>query len=194
MSKVAIEGNALGSGTFTIASPNTNSSYTLSLPENTGTILTNATAGTVLQVVSVTKSDTFSTASTSLTDITGMSVSITPTSASSKILVFYSLGEVIGDALCISGTALLRGSTKIGSGASAGSRNLVSTGQIDDANIGGPQSFMFLDSPATTSSTTYKLQIYTHTGIIYINRSSADTDSAVYNRAASTITAMEIAA
>jgi hypothetical protein len=40
MSKVAIEGNALGSGTFTIASPNTNSSYTLSLPENTGTILT----------------------------------------------------------------------------------------------------------------------------------------------------------
>jgi hypothetical protein len=40
MSKVAIEGNALGSGTFTIASPNTNSSYTLSLPENTGTIIT----------------------------------------------------------------------------------------------------------------------------------------------------------
>jgi hypothetical protein len=40
MSKVAIEGNALGSGTFTIASPNTNSSYTLSLPDNTGTIIT----------------------------------------------------------------------------------------------------------------------------------------------------------
>jgi hypothetical protein len=40
MSKVAIEGNALGSGTFTIASPNTNSSYTLTLPDNTGTIIT----------------------------------------------------------------------------------------------------------------------------------------------------------
>jgi hypothetical protein len=40
MSKISLEGNQLGSGTFTIASPNTNSSYTLSLPENTGTIIT----------------------------------------------------------------------------------------------------------------------------------------------------------
>jgi hypothetical protein len=39
MSKVAIEGNALGSGTFTIASPNTNSSYTLSLPQATTTLV-----------------------------------------------------------------------------------------------------------------------------------------------------------
>jgi hypothetical protein len=40
MSKVAIEGNALGSGTLTIAAPNTNSNFTLSLPDNTGTIIT----------------------------------------------------------------------------------------------------------------------------------------------------------
>jgi hypothetical protein len=39
MSKVAIEGNALGSGTFTIASPNTNTSYTLTLPQGTGTFV-----------------------------------------------------------------------------------------------------------------------------------------------------------
>ena len=40
MSKVAIEGNASGSGTLTIAAPNTNSNFTLSLPTNTGTIIT----------------------------------------------------------------------------------------------------------------------------------------------------------
>jgi hypothetical protein len=44
--------------------------------------------GKVLQVVSTTKTDTFTTTSTSFTDITGMSVSITPSSASNKILVF----------------------------------------------------------------------------------------------------------
>jgi len=40
MSKISIEGNALGSGTFTIASPNSNTSRTLTLPDNTGTIVT----------------------------------------------------------------------------------------------------------------------------------------------------------
>ena len=46
MSKVAIEGNASGSGTLTIAAPNTNSNFTLSLPSETGTILTSGTAAT----------------------------------------------------------------------------------------------------------------------------------------------------
>jgi hypothetical protein len=45
MSKVALSGNALGTGTFTIASPNSNTDRTLTLPDNTGTILTTATAG-----------------------------------------------------------------------------------------------------------------------------------------------------
>jgi hypothetical protein len=40
MSKVSIEGNASGTGTLTIAAPNTNSNFTLSLPTNTGTIIT----------------------------------------------------------------------------------------------------------------------------------------------------------
>lgn len=45
MSKVALSGNASGTGTFTIASPNSNSDRTLTLPDATGTILTTATAG-----------------------------------------------------------------------------------------------------------------------------------------------------
>jgi hypothetical protein len=45
MSKVALSGNASGTGTFTIASPNSNTDRTLSLPDATGTILTTATPG-----------------------------------------------------------------------------------------------------------------------------------------------------
>lgn len=45
MSKVALSGSALGTGTFTIASPNSNTDRTLSLPDATGTILTTATPG-----------------------------------------------------------------------------------------------------------------------------------------------------
>lgn len=45
MSKVALSGNASGTGTFTIASPNSNTDRTLSLPDASGTILTTATPG-----------------------------------------------------------------------------------------------------------------------------------------------------
>ena len=151
--------------------------------------------GAVLQVVSTIKTDTFSTTSGTLTDLTGMSVSITPTSTSSKILIQYSIGQFGSTADEIVGIALLRGSTVIGAGATAGSRTLTSTAAIYVNDRGGSQAFCFLDSPATISSTTYKLQIYVNGGnTVYVNRSGTDTDSASYARTASTITVMEIAA
>ena len=203
MSSVSIQGNASGTGIFTIASPNSNTNRTLTLPDNTGTILTGSSAitasqlpaGSVLQVVQTIKTDTFSTTSGSLTDITGMSVSITPSSASNKILVQYSLGLVQPSSPAVFGVALLRGSTVIGAGATAGSRRLVSSSGIFEGDRGSGQVFTFLDSPATTSSTTYKLQIYINGGLtIYVNRSATDLDNTTYNRTASTITVMEIAA
>ena len=45
MSKIALSGNASGTGTFTVASPNSNTDRTLTLPDATGTILTTATPG-----------------------------------------------------------------------------------------------------------------------------------------------------
>jgi len=150
-------------------------------------------AGSILQVVQTVKTDTFSTTSGSLTDITGMSVSITPSSASNKILVQYSLGQVTPNSPAIFGVALLRGSTVIGAGATAGSRILVSTSGIFDGDRGGASAYNFLDSPATTNATTYKLQIYINGGnTVYLNRSATDSDSTTYNRSASTITVMEI--
>lgn len=154
-----------------------------------------AGGGKVLQVVSTNKTDTFSTSSTSLTDLTGLSVSITPSSASSKILVFtsinYSIGVTVGQAYF----QLLRGATAIAQGDAAGSRSRTTS-------QGGPAytylmtnySLQFLDSPATTSTTTYKIQTRVTNATCYVNRTEDDTDSAVYPRGISTITVMEIAA
>ena len=51
----------------------------------------------------------------------------------------------------------------------------------------------FLDSPATTSSTTYKFQMRNYVGTGYINRTPNDTDAVYTARSSSTITVMEIA-
>lgn len=152
-------------------------------------------AGAVLQVIQTTKTDTFSTTSGSLTDITGMSVSITPSSSTSNVLITFTLGQVAVNSSASVGIALLRGSTVIGAGATAGNRILTSSGGLLTTDRGTSQTFTFVDTPATTSATTYKLQIYVNGGnTVYVNRSATDTDSTTYTRTASTIIAMEIAA
>jgi len=178
MSLVKISGNASGTGTLTIAAPNTNTDYTLTLPTNTGTILTTSgtitasqlPAGSVLQVVSTFKNDTFSTASSTFVDVTGLSVSITPTSASSKILIFVSLGNVV-DSADVAYAILLRGSTQIAN--SSGSDGVLGGGYSGGSSSGESYygirtiSLTYLDSPSTTSSTTYKIQIRSNTGTAY---------------------------
>jgi hypothetical protein len=193
MSLVAISGNASGTGTLTIAAPNTNSNYTLTLPQNTGTLISTKSAGTVLQVVSTTKTDTFSTASTSYVDITGLSVSITPSSATSKIYVVLSIS---GSENAGWGYQLVRGSTAICIGDSGGGSRKQASGGISvrDTNGIANGSVNFLDSPATTSATTYKVQMYVPSSTGYVNRTYGDIDASYTVRTASTITVMEIAA
>jgi hypothetical protein len=156
-------------------------------------------AGKVLQVVSVVKSDTFSTSSSSFTDLTGLSVSITPSSASNKILV---LGSVTGSATG-SGSGhirYVRDSTAIGIGDASSSRTRDSVGGIDNGatppDSALSSSFVFLDSPATTSSTTYKAQVHQGdgSGTMYINRTTNDGNDNNNGRYASSITVMEISA
>jgi len=154
----------------------------------------------VLQCVSTTKSDTFTTSSTSMTDLTGMSVTITPSSTSSKIMIIANTNSCMTlDRLCQ--MQLVRGSTAIGIGDTAGSRTLCSSytgnGATDagNVNLGMAQVIQFLDSPSTVSATTYKLQLRINAaGSIYVNRTVTDTDSAVFPRVISTITAYEISA
>ena len=154
-------------------------------------------AGSVLQVVTTEKTDTFTTTSSSYVDVTGLSVSITPTSSSSKILVLF---QINGSQQVGAGRAylkLLRDSTVINAGATAGSRTRALGGfsSADTSIPSTPVSGNYLDSPATASSTTYKIQIAmtAGSGTAYINRTVLDNDGADQLRMASQITVMEIA-
>ena len=194
MSLVAISGNASGTGTLTIAAPNTNSNFTLTLPALTGTILTNKTAGTVLQVVSTTKTDTFTTASTNTyVDVTGLSVTITPTSSTSKILILASVHQAASGEP--TGFQIVRDSTAIGIGTASGSRFVASAaGAAGDSNRVTSLNVNYLDSPSTTSSVTYKIQVRGYNNGVSVNRTPNDTDGNISARPVSTITVMEIAA
>jgi hypothetical protein len=152
-----------------------------------------ASAGQVIQVVSTTKSDTFSSSAiNAFTDITGLSVSITPSSASNKILIIASVQAQNNNTNGY--LRLVRGATAIGVGDTSSSRSSVSGSNMysNVATFFGTNAFQFLDSPATTSSTTYKIQFITDGVTTFINRSSTDTDNLYVGRSQSTITVMEI--
>ena len=155
-------------------------------------------AGAVLQVVSTPKTDTFSTSSTSFTDITGLSVNITPTSTSSKVLVFMDC-KIASANNVTAFVRIMRGSTVIYVGDDAGDRISATMGNSDDPSdqFAFQMSGMFLDSPSTTSQVAYKIQISSegsgNTGTVFLNRSQADTDNNQQGRYASSITVWEIA-
>ena len=157
-------------------------------------------AGTVLQVVQVSKTDTFSTNSTSYTDVTGLSLSITPSSTSNKILFRADLS--VGGANASDDNhvyvQMVRDSTAINIGDARSNRTRGTS--IINNGLAGQMfhcSSCFLDSPSSTSAVTYKIQMLTtassETGCI--NRSGRDTDNSAGHdgNASSTITAMEIA-
>lgn len=158
-----------------------------------GTAFTQIGGGKVIQVVSTTLTTTFTGVSTSLADITGLTLSITPTSSSNKIFLIYSV-QYIASAGNASGIALLRDAIVVGAGATAGSRTSVNSSAIRTSDLVSimSSSNQYFDSPATTSATTYKLQYYVQAGTFYLNRTVTDADAANTSRASSTITAIEI--
>ena len=157
--------------------------------------------GKILQVVQTVKTDTASITSSStntFVDLPGMSVAITPSATSSKILVSFTVS--VGTSSGSLHINLVRGSTNIAVGDAAGSR-LVSTINHRPASTPyglstTPLSYTFLDSPSTTSATTYKLQGTmgaTYSSTFYVNRSTSDTNADYGARVTSTITVMEVA-
>jgi len=154
-------------------------------------------AGAILQVVQTVKTDVFSTSTTnSYVDITGLSASITPNSASSKVIIICHLGAV--QTANNSGIRLVRDSTSIFVGDASGSRTQASIADLYNAGElnGLPHTITYVDSPSTTSSVTYKTQIFNYnTGTSYINQGSQDSNNAIYRfRTASSIILMEVAA
>ena len=158
---------------------------------SSGTILTTTSpkAGNVIQVVSTTKTDTFSMTGATFVDITGLSATITPTSATSKIFVIVNFGVSSSGTSGLNTYNLVRGSTNISQPATSPAFTGTMIGYLDLGDNILPVGFNFLDSPATTSATTYKVQMKANTGTQYINRRAAG--DSVFT---STITVMEIAA
>ena len=162
--------------------------------------LPSGSAGGIIQVKSVTKTDAYQKPSgTSFVDVPGLSVSITPTRSDSKILVMYDLswGTSTGHMSC----RLMRDSQMIKVGDASGNRTRAtgqyhhggsnSQDQYDIAQVSGTH----MDSPATASAVTYKMQVGTPYSSSYdcrVNYQGDDSNQSWVGRTASTITVMEV--
>ena len=151
--------------------------------------------GGIVQIVQSIKTDTFtSNVNSTWTDITNMTVTITPKFNTSKILISVNMGISNGSAE-LHVLRLLRDSTVIGA-STGGTYNGFAL--VDSESIGGVKARYIghvkaeiLDSPSTTSATTYKVQFWKNGGNnMHINR-RAHNDSSQYS---STITAYEVSA
>ena len=164
---------------------NTSLSSVTSLPAGVG--------GKVLQVVQGVKTDTSSITGTTPASL-GLSVNITPTSTSNKILItaMCNLSSTSGTK---AGIKLYRNSTSIIDGVLDAPR-VNATAQFKSESTEENECVIihYLDSPSTTSSTTYTIYGSNRSGggLIYMNRTEADANASGSIRSASVITATEI--
>jgi len=159
-------------------------------------------AGIGANVVQAVKTDTFTMSGTAYTDVTDLEVTITPTSASSKVLLLAQVSLSVGTTN--DDNAYIRfsgGNTSGFVGDAAGSRVQAaaetgsSTSAFKAAEAAQGRPLIYVDSPATTSAVTYKVQLRQRLARpAYINRSGRDTDSDTHGRTASSIIAIEVAA
>ena len=154
--------------------------------------------GKVLQAVVANKVDTFSltTNVTTFTDVTGLSVQITPSATTSRILVTGAL--VCSAQNHFVYARLMRDSTQVVIPTSVGNRTLANFGfGTYQASTYMPQTIPIhaLDSPSSTSQLTYKIQIHAYSGNVHVNITERDNNGAGYDmRGCSTICVMEIGA
>ena len=184
------------SGSVTLQEPAVAGTTVLDLPATSGTVALTSqlTSAGVIQVKNATTTTRGFQSAGTATDFPGLTVNITPTSASNKILVIVN-AWFCGDSptgnyylkLQRNGTNIGQGGGNDGTGyvGNAGHRQL-SDGQ-DTSNIQNGN-FSFLDSPATTSALTYKIQTQGNGGQFYYNQSAANSHFFMQ----SSITVMEV--
>lgn len=157
--------------------------------------------GSILQVVQ-TALDTVFAASVSAESwqaVTGLTASITPTSTNSKILVITNVTGANGSIRGYGVGRLTRDGSPIAIASSPGSRAAATTKQaVNNLNDGDAFQLTtsYLDSPSTTSSITYGIDLQNAAGVtatMYVNRSVDDTDNLRRQRSISTITLLEVA-
>ena len=154
--------------------------------------------GVVTQVVQTVKNDTFTTTSSTATAVTGLSVDITPSSSSNKVLIRAIISQGNSSDEYSNLFYLYKGGSVItaATGDAASNRTRSTATQRQGAGDNGQQtvSIEYLDSPSTTSSTTYAIYVNTESSTTCaVNRTTHDGDSSPYGRTISTITAMEVA-
>ena len=183
MSNIAMQGGATGTGTVTLLAPSTSTNRTLTLPDAAGTVALQGGAGVgkVLQVVNATYSTQVSTTSASYTS-SGLTASITPTSASSKILVIFSAQVFLTSATATSKFQLYRNGSSV--------RPFEYTAYAGTSPLMTYPTCLYLDSPSTTSSTAYTVYFNSNSGSINVIFNYTDANGTPV----STITLMEIAA
>ena len=177
----------------------------ISINGGTGVItgLASGTGGKILQIVDnhvTTTASQTATANGVKLDLSGLSATITPTSASSKILVEVRWHGEAGSHNEDMVFGLKRGSTVIGNPATAGSRTSCIakglTGYVDEHGS-TPEGiyYSFIDSPATTSATTYQAWYsnkHSSDTTIFTNRTVADTDNSGHERMTSAVRLTEL--
>jgi len=189
MASIVVAGDT--SGTVTLSAPATAGTTTLTLPTTSGTVLTSASsvassqlpAGSVLQVVSA-NSDTQTTTTSTSYVTANLSASITPSRSSSKILILVNTTVQVGSSGDMNAT-IFRGTVSgTNLAAAAATQGLFYSTATGGSSIGYTGATMsFLDSPATTSSTTYTVGF----------RTSGITAVMQKGQTYATITLMEIA-
>ena len=155
-------------------------------------------AGSVVQVSQSYKTDIFTTTSTGYVDVTGLSVSMLPSSNSSKFLIQVNLNAgILGNA---GGIQLFRNGSVIGLPNSIGGKNnrfwLNIYNGGDDANSTPNWGMSYLDSPATSSTVTYSVRCACVQGggtIVVNDQTSQVTNQTYAGNSVSHITVMEIA-
>ena len=157
--------------------------------------------GKLLQTIMVEKTDTTShNSSATIQDITGMTVNITPSASTSKILVTSTLQVITVAGEYSFALYLMRDSTNLSRGDASGSHRTRGTfGGLSDNSNGydlRPFTISYLDSPNTTSQVTYKWRWNnpSHTQIIYLNRPYGFADGGYAVMTSSNIIVQEIAA
>jgi len=174
-----------------------------SLP-STITTASGLSLGKIGQVKQAYKSDNFETSSSSDTDITGLSIAITPTATSSKILVLSNIGGFshngVGGGFCIN-RGIGGSFTKIGRANADSSRTRTSyAGDLYTGDASGTGQMFFsantchLDSPNTTSEITYKVTAQCNGNTLRVNFEETNSDGNDTTVGTSNITVMEILA
>ena len=155
--------------------------------------------GSVVQVVTTTKTDVFTTSSLTYTTVTGLTATITPKSTNSKILVMAQIA--VGGRASQTGPGFFkvtRGGTDFYIGNTDGSRTRAVFGGYAFAELAHmlwSQSIIAEDSPGSTAALTYRVETMVNNSFwaSHVNRSGDDANSGTVARGASSITVMEIA-